>query len=140
MGVPVEAGVLARPGGVVVVTQFECRTWRRVIAVWWMHRRVKPAVTEASKEFLGVRLFIDWRTRRVRSVSLWSEGTALFGMGEIDAHVRAAHIPLRWGMATSCGVFGYLGDWRTVMFGGGYATQSPLAVTTSSKATSSEVQ
>lgn len=122
-----EAGALARPGGVVVVTQFECRTWRNVIAVWWLHHRVKPAVTKASASFLGVRLYIDWRTRRVRSVSLWSEGVALFDMGEVGPHIRAARAPARWGVETSCGVFGYLGDWRTVMFGGGYATTSPLA-------------
>jgi len=125
-----EDGPLATAGGVVVVTQFECRTLRQVLAVWWLHRKVKPDVARESPGFLDVRLYIDWRARRVRSVSLWSDGLALFDMGQVDSHIRAAHAPVGWGVRTSCGVFGYLGDWRAVMFGdGGYVTASPLSRT-----------
>jgi len=48
-------------------------------------------------------------------------------MGEIQAHVRAARIPARWGIATACGVFEYVGDWRAVLFGGSWGTPSPLS-------------
>lgn len=120
-------GPISQPGGAVVVTQFECRTLRRVLRVWWMHQRIKPAVRRAAPAFLGVRLYIDWPARRVRSVSLWSATAGLFDMGEVASHIRAAHTTGKWAIDTSCGVFSYAGDWREVMFGAGYVTASPLA-------------
>ncbi|WP_163508704.1 hypothetical protein [Fodinicola acaciae] len=119
-------GPIAQPGGVVVVTLFDCRTLRNVLRVWWAHQWVKPAVRRLAPAFLGVRLYIDWPARRVRSVSLWSDGKGLFAMGEVGEHIRAAHLVSGWGVATSGGVFGYAGDWREVMFGPGYRTNSPL--------------
>lgn len=117
-------------GGVVVVTAFACRTRRDVLLLWWLHHRLKPAVRAAAGDFLGVRLFIDWRRRLVRSVSLWARPTGLYALGSVSAHIAATRIPRRRGITTSCGVYAYRGDWRTVMFGGEYATPPPLHTTT----------
>lgn len=122
-------GPISQPGGVVVVTLFECRTLRLLLRVWWMHYRIKPAIRRAAPAFLGVRLYVDWPARRLRSVSLWSAAAGLFDMGQVKPHVRVAHLTTRWGIDTSCGVFSYAGDWREVMFGGTYVTASPLAQT-----------
>lgn len=104
-------------GGAVVVTMFACRTRRDILLLWWLHYRLKPAVRAHAPGLLGVRLFIDWRHRIVRSVSLWTDPARLYDMGEVRGHVAATRIPRRRGIATSCGVYTYQGDWRTVMFG-----------------------
>lgn len=116
-------------GSVVVVTAFQCVTRRQVLAIWWMHRRLKPAVRAAAPDFLGVRLHIDWRNRLVRSVSLWAKGTGLYDMGKVGGHISATRYPPARGIETSCGVYLYGGDWRTVMFGDGYASRPPLQTT-----------
>jgi hypothetical protein len=121
-------------GGVVVVTAFACRTRRDLLVLWWLHHRLKPAVQAAAPDFLGVRLFIDWRRRLVRSVSLWARPAGLYAMGEVGGHIAATRVPPRRGITTSCGVYGYRGDWRTVMFGEGFATAPPLQTTTTTTA------
>lgn len=119
----------AGSNGVVVVTAFHCRTRLDVLTIWWMHHRLKSAVFAASPDFLGVRLHINWRQRLVRSVSLWAKGTGLYDMGKVDLHIAATRWPGRRGIATSCGVYTYGGDWRGVMFGDGYASAPPLQQT-----------
>lgn len=112
---PLQAGT--HEGGAVVITRFACRTRRDILLLWWLHLRLKPAVRARTRGFLGVRLFIDWRRRQVRSVSLWTDPAHLYDLGEVREHVAATRIPRRRGIATSCGVYTYEGDWRTVMFG-----------------------
>lgn len=107
----------AHKGGAVVVTAFACRTRRDVLLVWWWHHRLKPAVQARVSGFLGVRLYIDWRRRLVRSVSLWTDPAHLYDMGEVREHVAITRLPRRRGIRTSCGVYTFGGDWRTVMFG-----------------------
>lgn len=107
----------ATEGGAVVVTVFACRTRRDVLLLWWLHYRLKPAVQARARGFLGVRLYVDWRRRVVRSVSLWTDPAYLYDLGEVREHVGATRIPRRRGITTSCGVYTYRGDWRTVMFG-----------------------
>jgi hypothetical protein len=116
----------ASDGGAVVVTMFACRTRGDVLLLWWLHFRLKPAVRARAPGLLGVRLFIDWRRRIVRSVSLWTDPARLYDMGEVREHVAATRIPARRGIATSCGVYTYQGDWRTLMFGMESAAMSPL--------------
>ena len=106
----------AEPGGAVVVTAFVCRTRRDVLLLWWLHRRLKPQVRAQAPAFIDVRLFIDWRRRVVRSVSLWSEITGLYDMGKVPGHIKATRIPAGRGLETTCGVFTYGGDWRAVLF------------------------
>ena len=104
-------------GGAGVVTMFACRTRWDVLLVWWLHYRIKPAIEARAKGFLGVRLYIDWRRRIVRSVSLWTDPASLYDMGEVRQHVGATRIPRRRGIQTSCGVYSYEGDCSAVMFG-----------------------
>src|SRR5690606_34542686 len=104
-------------GGAMVVTVFACRTRRDVLLVWWLHHRLRSAVQARVRGFLGVRLFVDWRTRVVRSVSLWTDPAYLYDMGEVPEHVATTRIPARRGIRTSCGVYTYQGGWRAVMFG-----------------------
>ncbi|MCM4080890.1 hypothetical protein [Paractinoplanes hotanensis] len=108
----------AEPGGAVVVTAFACRTRRDVLLLWWLHRRLKPEVGARAPHFIDVRLFVDWRRRVVRSVSLWSDVTGLYDMGRVAGHIAAARVPGRRGITTSCGVFTYRGEWQTVLFTG----------------------
>ncbi len=117
----------AEQGGAVVITAFACRTRRDVLLLWWLHHRLKPAVRAEAPSFVDVRLYIDWRRRLVRSVSLWSEVGGLYDMGKVTGHISAARVPGSRGIETSCGVFTYRGDWRTVLFGGeDRGTISPL--------------
>lgn len=113
-------------GGVVVVTTFACRTLVNVLLVCWLHRRLKPAVRANAPDFLGVRLYIDWRRRLIRSVSLWASLTGLYDMGKVHGHVLAARLTGNRGIATCGGVYRYGGDWRTLLFGEGYVSPPPL--------------
>jgi hypothetical protein len=114
-GLPLEERAL--PGGAVVVTRFACRTRRNVLLVWWLHHRVKPAVRARVRGLLGIRLYIDWRQRVVRSVSLWTDPAYLYDMGKVDEHIEVARVPRRLGIKTSCGIYTHEGDCSEVMFG-----------------------
>jgi hypothetical protein len=107
----------ATEGGAVVVTLFACRTRRDLALVWWLHRRVRPAVLAHTRGFLGVRLYIDWRARTLRSVSLWADPAYLYDMGKVSDHIAIARIPRRRGIQTSCGIYTYQGECAEVMFG-----------------------
>jgi len=105
-------------GGAVVITLFACRTLRDVLLIWWLHFRLKPAVWAHAPGFLGVKLYIDWRQRLVRSVTLWSTPAGVYDMGEVREHVAATRIP-RWrGIRTACGIYTYQGECMAAMFGG----------------------
>lgn len=71
-------------------------------------------------------MFFDWSGRTVRSVSLWRDVSAIRGMGEVGAHVKAARVPGRFRIDTAGAVFDYSGDWRNVLFGDGWGGPSPL--------------
>lgn len=119
-------GTEAGENSVVAVTAFYCHSRLDVLIIWFMHHRLKRAISAASPDFLGVQLYIDWRQRLVRSVSLWAKGTGLYDMGKVQQHVAATRLPGQRGITTSCGVYTYGGDWRHVMFGDGYASAPPL--------------
>ncbi|WP_117211573.1 hypothetical protein [Allorhizocola rhizosphaerae] len=122
-------GTEAGSGSVVVVTAFQCRSRLDLLLIWWMHHRLKSAVRAAAPDFLGIRLYIDWRRRIARSVSLWAKGTGLYDMGNVKEHIAATRFPGTRGIETSCGVYTYGGDWRSVMFGDGFASRPPLQKT-----------
>ena len=115
--------------GVVVVTLFECQSVGKMLAIGYLHRRMKAVIREKVPGFLDVRLFVDWKHRSSRSVSLWSNLDALRLMGTVSQHVAASRLPARYGIETACGVFAYIGDWRTVLFGDSrWSSDSPLGV------------
>jgi hypothetical protein len=129
-GVAGAAGLWGRvgEGGAVVVTLFACRTRRDIALIWWLHRRIKPAVRAHAHGFVDVRLFIDWRHRLVRSVSLWTDPAHLYEMGRVSDHVGAARIPARRGIRTSCAIYTCEGECMEVMFGSpAQAKPAPLA-------------
>jgi len=107
----------AGEGGAVVVTMFDCRSRRNIVLLWWLHRRLRSHVRARAKGFLGIRLYIDWRRRVVRSVSLWADPPSVYSIGDVPAHVAAARIPPRLGIQTSCGMYTYEGACSAVMFG-----------------------
>jgi len=109
------------------VTMFQCESVIRMLAIALMHRPMKRRVLDQVDGFLGVKLFTDWPNRSIRSVSLWTDVTSIYGMGNVAAHVKAARVPGRWGISTSCGVFEYSGDWRSVLFEGTWQSPSPLS-------------
>lgn len=116
----------SKPGGVVVITRFKCRSRRQMLVIVRLHRRLKKKVSAASDGFIGVRLYPQWNERVLLSVSLWRDLTSLYDMGSVPEHVAATRIPGRLGINTSCGVFEYSGDWRVILFGEGWSTTSPL--------------
>jgi hypothetical protein len=111
---PLQEGV--RQGGAVVVTLFACRTKRDILLIWWLHRRVRPAVRARTRGFLGIHLYIDWRKRTVRSVSLWTDPAYLYDMGKVSDHIAVARVPRRRGIQTSCGIYTHEGECGEVMF------------------------
>lgn len=115
------------PGsGVIAVTSFDCRTRRDMLVVWWMHRRLRPAVVANAPAFQSIELFWDWPNRRLRSVSLWDNLRGLYDMGEVREHVAAVRVPAARGIRTACAIFVSAGDWRNVMFGSTLETACPL--------------
>jgi hypothetical protein len=107
---------------------FEAQSLWALLAIIRMHRPMRKAVEGTVEGFLGIRLSVDWRERRLRSISLWKDLQSLYGMGSVREHVEASRLPAQLGVRTSCGVFKYAGDWRTVLFGPGWSSSSPLAV------------
>lgn len=114
--------------GAVVVTSFRCNSIVQMLLIARMHRPVKRQVKERVSGFLGIKLFFDWPSRTLRSVSLWESVSDIRGMGAVDAHVKAVRVPGRFDIATAGAVFDYIGDWRNVLFGDGWGGSSPLCV------------
>ena len=108
------------------MTRFECQTIWQALRILRLHRPMKRIVRHNVDGFIGINLVKDWQHRTIYSISLWHDRQSIYGMGEVSAHVRAARVPARMGIVTSCGVFDYAGDWRNVLFGKGWAGPSPL--------------
>jgi hypothetical protein len=117
-----------KPGGVVVVTLFQCGTIAKMLLIRKLHHRLKHRVYRKAKDFLGVYLILDWRSRTVRSVSLWASLSGVSELGEVPEHVEATRIPGSLGIQTLCGIFSYEGDWLKVLFDSRVNRPSPLAV------------
>lgn|SRR5690606_8771049 len=107
-----------REGGAVVITLFACRTRRDVLLLWWLHFRLKPVIQARTRGLLGVRLYIDWRQRLVRTVTLWSNPAYVYDMGEVREHVAATRIPRGRAIRTTCAIYTYEGECMAAMFGG----------------------
>ena len=105
-------------GGAVVVTLFACRTRWDMLLIWWLHFRLKPAIRARAPGFLGVRLYLDWRQRLVRSVTLWSSPARVYGIGEVREHAAATRIPRRRRIRTACAIYTSEGECLAAMFGG----------------------
>jgi hypothetical protein len=113
-------------GGQVVVTRFECGSMSRLVAIRLLHARLKRHVRRGATGFIAVRTVTDWRRRTMLSISLWESLDSIYSMGEVRRHVAASRVPGRLGVATTCGIYYLVGDWRRVMFGGAADTRSPL--------------
>ena len=113
-------------GGQVVVTRFECGSVARLLAIRLLHARLKRDVQRTAKGFIAVRTVIDWRRRAMLSISLWESLDSIYTMGDVREHVSAVRLPSRLGVATACGIYCLVGDWRRVMFRGATVTRSPL--------------
>lgn len=113
-------------GGQVVVTRFECGSLARLAAIRLLHARLKRDVRRAATGFIAVRTVTDWRRRTMLSISLWESLDSIYSMGEVRQHVAASRLPAQLGVATTCGIYYLVGDWRRVMFRGAAVTRSPL--------------
>ncbi|MQA86075.1 MAG: hypothetical protein GEV03_15955 [Streptosporangiales bacterium] len=112
--------------GQIVVTRFDCPTYRSLLAVLMLHARLKIEVRRKAGGFVGVKLLIDFRRRTVLSISLWKDLDSVYSMGQVPGHIEATRIPRGFGINTNCGVFCFVGDWRRVMFGSPVRQRSPL--------------
>jgi hypothetical protein len=113
-------------GGQVVVTRFDCRTVLNLLYLLIVHLRLKRDVRRQADGFVGVRTIVDWRRRSFLSISVWVDLDSVYTMGAVPRHVAAARLPGHLGVATTCGVFCFVGDWRRVMFRSPVASHSPL--------------
>lgn len=113
-------------GGQVVVTRFECGSLASLAAIRLMHIRLKHDVRRHATGFIAVRTVTSWRRRTMLSISLWESLDSIYSMGEVPQHVAAARVPVKLGVATTCGIYSLVGDWRRVMFGGAATARSPL--------------
>jgi hypothetical protein len=113
-------------GGVVVVTRFDCPTYRHLLVIRLMHavlgRRIRPKLDGLVLSYTRTQV----RARRVLSVSVFGQIGDLYQMGQVTTHVNAARIPQKLGVKTSGGVFVYSGDWRKILFDAGTDSVSPL--------------
>jgi hypothetical protein len=107
----------AGEGGAVVVTMFDCGSRWNIVLIWLLHRRIRSRVRARARGFLDIRLYIDWRRRIVRSVSLWADPPSVYNIGDVPEHVAVTRIPPRLGIQTSCGMYTYEGACSAVMFG-----------------------
>ncbi len=113
-------------GGQVVVTRFECPNLVTLLLLLVLHVRIKRDVRRYGRGLIGSRAVVDWRRRTMWSVSLWPDLDSVYSMGSVPRHVIGSRVPRRLGVATSCGVFCFAGDWRRVMFRSPAPPRSPL--------------
>lgn len=113
-------------GGQVVVTRFECPSLRALVIIRLRHGALKRHVRRTADGFIAVRAVVDWRRRTMLSISLWQSLDSIYAMGNVRQHVAAARLPGLLGVATTCGIYYLVGDWRQVMFRGAAVTRSPL--------------
>lgn len=114
-------------GGEVVITRFECRTWRSLLTVLLLHLRVKPQVKKVAPGFRGSSVLVNWRDKTVLSVSLWESAKSIYSMGQVSRHILATRVPGHTGVATTSGVYSYVGDWRRVLFRSRLESPPPLS-------------
>jgi hypothetical protein len=112
--------------GCVVITRFECRTLPQLLFLIALHRKVHRDVRHRAQGLVRATTIVHWRGKTLMSISLWSDLDALYSMGRVRRHIDAARLPARLGIATSCGVYGFVGDWRRVMFGTQAEARSPM--------------
>lgn len=112
--------------GVVVVTLFKFQRFRHMLAFWIIHALMKKNVRALAPGFEGASMNLHLMRMEIRSVSLWSSGEDIYQMGNVQMHIWAAHLVAKWGAESTGAVFGYAGDWRTVLFGASYSGDSPL--------------
>jgi len=117
---------LGHDTGQVVITRFECRNLRQVYTVVLLHYRVKKGVRRAASGYVGGTFIIDWRRRTVLSLSVWTNLPSIYSMGDVPEHIQAVRIPRRIGVRTRCGVYGYSGDWRNVLFHIDCSNEEPI--------------
>lgn len=119
--------------GVVVVTRFENvrRSTYPVLKIvhWFVARDVRRLARRRG--FIGVHLFYDAGSHVALSVSIWKELAAVRVMGEVNRHIVAVRVPGHFGWRTRSGVFGFMGDWRAVLFASPVSSDSPLKNNTS---------
>lgn len=113
-------------GGQVVVTRFECGSVFRLMVIRLLHANLKRDVRRTAAGFIAVRTVIDWRRRTMLSISLWKSLDSIYAMGNVPRHVSAVRLPSQLRVATTCGIYYLVGDWRRVMFRGAAVTRSPL--------------
>lgn len=112
--------------GCVVITRFECHSSPRLVYLFLKHWWVKRSVRRAAEGYVASKAVIDWRAKTLMSISLWCSIGSVYSMGQVREHIIAARLPRRLGIDTTCGIYTFAGDWRTVMFGTVTAAHSPL--------------
>jgi hypothetical protein len=117
------------PRSQVVITRFECPDLFTVLRIFRLHRRIKKEVRRVAAGYLGGTTLVQWRRRTLLSFSLWDRMDSIYSMGEVPGHIVASRIPARLGVATSCGIYAYSGDWRQLMFGTPTAAAEPVFAT-----------
>jgi hypothetical protein len=117
------------PRSQVVITRFECPDLFTVLRIFRRHRRIKKEVRRVAAGYLGGTTLIQWRRRTLLSFSLWDRLDSIYDMGEVQGHIVASRVPARLGVATSCGIYSYSGDWRQIMFGTSVAAAEPVFAT-----------
>lgn len=123
---PASAPSAPSEAGQVVITRFECGNLRQMLMLIALHWRLKPDVKRIAPGYVGGRLIVNWRTRTILSLSIWASLSDIYAMGNVKRHVNASRVPRRIGVETRCGIYGYSGDWRRVMFGTQCADREPL--------------
>lgn len=123
---PPPTGLGADGGGVVVITRFECESLFNLALIWISHLRMKPVMREHVGGFVGAAVMVDYETRVLLNVSLWSDLESVRSMGRVRRHVDATRLPSKLGVSTRAGIFEYSGDWRRVLFNLQCSTVSPI--------------
>ena len=112
--------------GCVVITRFECRSVFGLLYFIALHARLQHAVRKDAGGYVGSCAVVLWGSRTLLSISLWADLKAVYSMGNVSRHIEAARLPRRLGIATNCGIYGFAGDWRRVMFGTECESRSPI--------------
>jgi len=106
-------------GHYLVVTTFHCRTLRSFLLVWALHKRIRRTVHKGARGLVSSALDVDWRRRQIRNYSLWKSLADIASMGQVRAHINAAHVPQEIQVQTECVLYESIGDWRPHIFGEG---------------------
>jgi len=117
------------PRSQVVVTRFECPSLGRLLIILAKHYRLKREIRRVAEGYLGGTVLVHWKQRTLLSFSLWRSLDSIYDMGRSNGHIEASRVPARLGVATSCGIYPYSGDWRQIMFGAPVTANEPLFAT-----------